>query len=87
MQVHQHRQEVVDEESATRTVLEQGEDLPIENLIIPQLLKGVGQRCYYCWTKTGYSVNFTSLGQYAHVLYNPEGYSVYVFKDDVKKIY
>ena len=35
MQVRQHRQEVVDEESATRTVLEQGEDLPIENLILP----------------------------------------------------
>ena len=79
--------EVVDEETATRVVLQQGEDWSIEGLISPQLLKeGVGQRCYYCWTKSGYSVNFTSLGQYAkHVLYNHEGYSIYVFDEDVKK--
>jgi hypothetical protein len=62
-------------------------DLPIEGLIFPQLIReGVGQRCYYCWTKSGYSVNFTSLGQYArHVIYQHEGYSIYVFDDDVKK--
>ena len=36
--------------------------------------------------KTGYSVAFTSLDQYAkHVLYNHEGYSIYVFDEDVKK--
>ena len=58
-----------------------------EGLILPQLIReGVGQRCYYCWTKTGYSVNFTSLGQYAkHVLYNHDGFSIYVFDEDVKK--
>ena len=62
-------------------------DLPIECLIFPQLIReGVGQRCYYCWTKTGYSIIFTDLGQYAkHVLYNHEGYSIYVFDEDVKK--
>ena len=65
------------------------EDWSIEGLIFPQILKeapGEGQRCYYCWTKTGYSVAFTSLGQYAkHVLYQHEGYSIYVFDEDVKK--
>ena len=77
----------VDEETATRAVLQQGEDLPIEGLIFPRLIReGVGQRCYYCWTKTGYSVAFTSLGQYAkHVLYNHEGYSIYVFDSDIQK--
>jgi hypothetical protein len=68
-------------------VTQQGEDLLIEGLIFPKLIReGVGQRCYYCWTKTGYSVAFTTLGQYAkHVLYNHEGYSIYVFDEDVKK--
>ena len=80
-------QEVVDEESDRRSQLAQGEDLPIEGLIFPSLIKeGVGQRCYYCWTKTGYSVNFTTLGQYAkHVLYNHEGYSIYLFDEDIDK--
>ena len=42
-------QEVVDEESDRRSQLAQGEDLPIEGLIFPSLIKeGVGQRCYYC---------------------------------------
>jgi hypothetical protein len=36
--------------------------------------------------KTGYSVNFTSLDQYGkHVIYNHEGYSIYVFDEDVMK--
>jgi hypothetical protein len=63
------------------------QDLPIEPLIFPKLIReGVGQRCYYCWTKTGYSVAFTSLEQYAkHVLLNHEGYSIYVFDEDVDK--
>jgi hypothetical protein len=80
-------QEVVDEESSPCELLQQGEDWPIEGLIFPQLIsEEVGQRCYYCWTKTGYPVTFTSLGQYAkHVLYNHEGYSIYVFDEDVKR--
>ena len=70
-----------------RQILEQGKDLPIENMIFPQLIReGVGPRCYYCWTKTGYSVAFTNLEQYAkHIIYNHEGYSIYVFDEDVDK--
>lgn len=62
-------------------------DLPIEGLIFTQLIrKGVGQRCFYCLLKTGYSINFTSLDQYGkHVIFNHEGYSVYVFDKDVRK--
>lgn len=73
-----------EEEFAHRTNLV--EDLPIEGLIFPQLIrKEVGQRCYYCLMKTGYSVKFTSLDQYGkHILYNHEGYSIYVFDEDVK---
>ena len=88
VQPQPHQQEVVDdEEIATRTILEQGQDLPIEGLIFPLLIReGVGQRCYYCWTKTGYSVAFTNLEQYAkHVIHNHEGYSIYVFDEDVDK--
>ena len=54
MQVHQHRQEVVDEKSSQGELSEQGDDWSIEGLIFPQLIReGVGQRFYYCWTKTG----------------------------------
>jgi hypothetical protein len=36
--------------------------------------------------KTGYSVNFTSLDQYCkHVIYNYEGYSIYVFDEYIMK--
>ena len=39
MQVHQHRQEVVDEENMSHILLQQGEDLPIEGFIFPQLIR------------------------------------------------
>lgn len=94
VQQHQH-EEVVDGDDdkkidLQKSILEQqGNDLPPidEPLIFPHLIReGVGQRCYYCWTKKGYSVNFTSLDQYAkHVLKNHEGYSIYVFDEDVDK--
>ena len=66
---------------------EEEEDWSIESLIFPQLLRGgIAQRCTYCLIKTGYSVNFTSLEQYAkHIIYNHEGYSPYVFDDDIKR--
>jgi hypothetical protein len=57
-----------------------------ESLCQTSSIETVQQRCYYCWTKSGYSVNFTSLDQYGkHVIYNHEGYSIYVFDEDVKR--
>jgi hypothetical protein len=76
LQVHHHQQQ------------QQDEDMPtIEGLIFPQLIReGVAQRCSYCIIKKGCSVKFTSIGQYAkHVLYNHEGYSIYVFAEDEKR--
>ena len=83
MQVQPH-QEIVDEKLALlEQVSEKGEDLSIDESL---LREGVGPRCYYCWTKTGYSVIYTTLGQYAkHVIKNHEGYSYYVFDEDVNK--
>ena len=50
------------------------------------LKEGIAQRCTYCLLKTGYSVNFTSLDQYTqHVLHNHEGYSIYVFDEDIER--
>jgi hypothetical protein len=92
MQVqHQPHQPPIDfgQLSPSNNLEVQGEDLPIEGLIFPQLIskKGQGgQRCFYCLLKSGFSVNFTSLDQYGkHVLYNHEGYSIYVFDKDVRR--
>ena len=66
---------------------EEGE-MNIEDLIFPQLLteRGIGLVCDYCVMKSGSSVAFTSLGQYAlHVVNNHPTYSIYVFDDDMKR--
>ena len=85
MQVQpQPHQEIVDNKKTQQSfVLQQGADLSIDESL---LREGVGPRCYYCWTKTGYSVIYTTLGQYVkHVIHNHEGYSIYVFDEDVDK--
>ena len=89
MQVQQqprpHQQEI--SKTDIISVSQQGEDWSIEGLIFPQLIReGLGHVCDYCRMKNGQSVAFTSFVQYAkHVLYNHEGYSIYVFDKDVKK--
>ena len=100
MQVQpQPHQEVVDENRASRSksrsnpssnqtaALTEQDDWSVEGLIFPQLIrKGVGQCCFYCLMKSGFSVNFTSLDQYGkYIIFNHEGYSPYVFDKDVRK--
>jgi hypothetical protein len=64
-----HQQE---DEEMPNVHQQEDEEMPttIEGLIFPQLLvEGIAQRCTYCLLKTGCSVKFTSLGQYAkHIL-------------------
>jgi hypothetical protein len=76
LQISQQQDEVVD-----------GDIAEIEDFIFPQLIRnGIAQRCTYCLIKSGSSIRFTSLGQYAkHVLYNHDGYSIYVFAEEVKR--
>jgi hypothetical protein len=64
MKVHHHQQKFMEDPRNLDEVQKQDvEDLPIFSQLLKQGASEGGQRCYYCWTKTGYSVNFTSLGQ------------------------